>query len=119
MGTNLAGSNLTETFSTTQSDPHAPYTNTGGLNHAATLTLLTGSFEVVTEAANAIHETTEPIAVVLSGLPSNFGGFQFDGANSYSGGTTIEGAQLSIGNIAAFGSGTLTFSSFGGVLEST
>ncbi len=77
MGVNLAGANLTKTFFTSQSDPNAPYTNTGGLNKAAILTLTTSRGVVVTETANAIEETTEPIDVALSGP----GEFEFEGVN--------------------------------------
>src|SRR5271165_4629231 len=103
---NLAGANLAESFSASQADPNAPYTNTGGLNQAATLTLATSAAGVVvTEAANAIQETTEPIALVLSGP----GDFQFQGANAYSGGTTIEGGELELGANTSAGTGEIAF----------
>src|SRR5271166_5096482 len=103
---NLAGANLAESFSASQADPNAPYTNTGGLNQAATLTLATSAAGVVvTEAANAIQETAEPIALVLSGL----GDFRFQGANAYSGGTTIEGGELELGANTSAGTGEIAF----------
>ena len=50
---------------------------------------------------------------------SNSGTVQLNGTNSYTGGTTINGGTLQIGNDSALGTGTLTMSATTGVLQAT
>ncbi len=116
MGVNLLGGFLNETFSASQSDPNAPYTNTGGANQPGILALSTSAAGVVvTEPADAIEETSEKIGVNVLGP----GEIQFEGPNAYSGNTSIVGGEVSIGNASALGSGILQFAGVTATLEST
>ena len=57
---------------------------------------------------------------VLSVVKGNFSLVTLTGASTYSGGTTINNGELSIGNMSALGTGAVTFNQgVGGVLEST
>jgi autotransporter-associated beta strand protein len=108
MAVNLAGANVTETFSTTgiTADANAPYTNTGGANASATLSLTATAIGVeVTEAAGAISGAGNAIALQINGP----GEVALLGANGYTGGTLINGAELSIASMGALGTGSLTF----------
>ncbi len=102
MAVNLLGNDYTATFLASGADPNAPYTNVGGGFAAANLTLDAASASVVvTEAANAIRETSEPITLEVTGP----GTIALDGANTYSGGTNVSAGTLQIGDSNALGSG--------------
>lgn len=95
-------------------DTQAPYSALSGQSGQVTLSAtpgITGS-----KSANAIVEGTGTIAVVI-GSPGNTGTVEFQGANSYSLGTTIgNGATLQIDTTTALGSGGVTLSGGGALL---
>ncbi|MBV8234387.1 MAG: autotransporter-associated beta strand repeat-containing protein, partial [Acidimicrobiia bacterium] len=106
MSINLLGNNYTATFTSSGSDPNAPYTNVGGGFAAATLTLDAASASVVaTEAANAIQETSETITLDLTGP----GTIALDGADTYSGGTNLFAGTLETADSNALGTGAVIF----------
>ena len=119
MLTDLAGGTVTETFpaaALTIANSHAPYGNSSSL--AATLILSVGPNTIVDEAVNAIDQTAGAISVDISST-DGLGGAEFGGANTYSGGTSIDDAILELGAAGAIGSGGVTFFGSNAVLVST
>jgi autotransporter-associated beta strand protein len=95
----------------------ANITNTGGNNTISAPIELNTDATVSTAAntsldlAGVISESGAPRQLFMSGTGTVF----LNGANTYSGGTTISSGTLSVGNLAGFGTGDVTM--HGGVLE--
>jgi fibronectin-binding autotransporter adhesin len=82
------------------------------LNGATTLNLQGTTGDITPQGVFSANGTTLSLNGVVSGagslLATGFGRVNFNGANSYSGGTTLASAAAYVGTDTAFGSGTVT-----------
>ena len=76
---------------------------------SSTPSLTVGASGASTTFAGTISENASSGAVSGALTKVGAGKLTLTGSNSYSGGTTLEAGELSIGNASALGSGTLTF----------
>jgi len=115
---NLAGGNVGDTFSLTSV---SPITMNLLLNSAGMLTTASGTKSITGNINNNGNLVTVAGAgsTTIQGVISGAGGLNLPGtgtltlpvANSYSGGTVLNGATLAVGNGGALGSGTLALDS--------